>query len=124
MSIAQFFQDEGSLISLNTSDFVFRQGDTDQNLYFLQEGLLKAHYCLAEGKELIKSFITANNMIGNLVSAHAGQACSFSLSCLEPCSIIRINYTKLEQQSSIEHAFSLELNQLLVSYALKKEQRE
>lgn len=124
MNIVQFFQEEGRQISLNTSEFVFRQGEEDRNLYFLKEGLLKAHYCLQDGSELIKSFVIANSIIGNLVSAHAGKACSFSLSCLEPCAIIRINYTKLEQQSKLEHSFSLELNQLLVTYALKKEQRE
>lgn len=124
MSIAQFFHDEGDQISLSTSEYVFRQGEQDRNLYFLKEGLLKAHYCLEDGSELVKSFITANRIIGNLVSAHAGKVCSFSLSCLEPCSIIRINYVKLEQQSRLEHSFSLELNRLLVTYALKKEQRE
>jgi len=103
---------------------VFIQGDTDTSMYFIQAGLLKAYYTTPEGKEFVKSFIMANDVIASLSSSYKGERSSFSLVCLENTQLIEIPFSLINQQSQEDHEFAKSMIEVLLKFSIKKEKRE
>ena len=103
---------------------MFHQGDQDRTLYFVQSGLLKAFYLTADGKEFVKSFIGAGEIIGSINAAVSDENCTFSLVALEDSVLMRLDFDALYQRSQND----LETAQLmigsLIKLAQKKERRE
>ena len=103
---------------------VFSQGETVKNVYILHRGLIKLSYLTAEGKELIKSFISEGDLFGSLVSQLSDGGSTFSAICLEETDVIVIPYTVFEsvvEQNPTAKKFALTFFKQL---ALKKEIRE
>ncbi len=105
-------------------EMVFSQGEAVKNVYILHSGLIKLSYFTAEGKELVKSFISGGDQFGSLVSQLSDGGSTFSAICLEESSVIVIPYTVFEsvvEQNPTAQKFTLKFFQQL---ALKKEIRE
>ena len=103
---------------------IFLQGETVKELYILRRGLIKLVYFTAEGKELIKSFISEGDQFGSLVSQLSDDGSTFSAVCIEETRVIVIPYTVFESivnQNQTAQKFALTFFQQL---ALKKEIRE
>jgi len=111
-------------LSRKAGEHVFRQGEVDRSFYVVRSGLLKAYYISDEGKENIKSFLLPGDNIGSLVSAHAGQPCSFSLICLQPCELIKIDFMTLYDASRNSMEIAATVVDFLLGFAMKKERRE
>lgn len=124
MSAANFIKQNGTPVSVENQDHVFRQGDQNEALYYVVSGLLKAYYVSAEGKENIKSFIRPGSTIGSLSAAHSGLPCTFNLVALEHTQLIRIPFGKLLQAAHDSHAIAREVIDTLLGHSMKKEQRE
>ncbi|WP_286235839.1 Crp/Fnr family transcriptional regulator [Thalassotalea sediminis] len=120
----EFVKSQGKLITKQKGDYVFKQGDNDENLYFVQSGFLKAFYCAEHGKEFIKSFLLANDAIGSLSALYLKQESSFNLICLETTVLIRVSFNAILSHSKEDIEFANELNNILLMLALKKEKRE
>ena len=103
---------------------VFRQGDDNKSLYFIQSGLLKAYYTTSEGKEAVKSFLSDNDFIGSLSAAYSQQSCTFSLICLERTKLLQISFNTILDYCQKDHQFSVEIIEFLLAFAMKKERRE
>ena len=103
---------------------MFRQGDKNDWLYFVQVGLLKAFYVTGDGKERVKSFLKEADIIGDLAALMSGSGCSFSFICLEPSSLIRVRFDDLLDLAKSDLVVANELVQLLSNLAAKKERRE
>lgn len=119
-----YFDEFGERLDFNKSDVVFRQGGDNDALYFIETGLLKAHYVTAGGKEYVKSFLKEGDIIGNLTALTSKAGCSFTLVCLEPSSLIRVPFGDLLELAESELPVANQLIRLLVQLALKKERRE
>jgi CRP-like cAMP-binding protein len=102
----------------------FCRGDTDPSLYFIRAGLIKAYYTSEDGKESVKSFLLANDMIGSLTSLNQEGVCSFSLICLQTTHLEKISFAKIRAQSEIDIQFANGMIEFLLGFARKKEQRE
>ena len=92
MSALTYFEQSGEAVRFNQGDTVFNQGDTDDSIYYIKAGLLKAYYVTADGKEFVKSFLKEKNIIGSLAALTSEGGCTFSLVCLEPTSLIRLPF--------------------------------
>ena len=57
MDITELSEQYGISQSYQKKSYVFNQGDNNQYLYVVLEGLLKAYYSDEQGKEYIKSFL-------------------------------------------------------------------
>lgn len=123
-SISAYLGELGEVIDLDKGDVVFRQGDSNDFIYLIQAGLLKAYYVTAEGKEYVKSFLMEADIIGNLTALMSAGGCSFTLICLEPSSLIRVPFGELLEQANRDLAVANQLIQLLANLAMKKERRE
>jgi len=124
MKFDSFLLQEGKKIEKAEYEHVFRQGDSDKSLYFVQSGLLKVYYSFESCKKSVKSFIVPQDIIGSLTSTCSEEGCSFSLLCLEPAVLIRIPFTKLLQYSQQDHEIANSLIDSLLKLSMKKERRE
>lgn len=124
MKLDELLKLEGKTIKKNKGDHIFMQGDPDKSLYYVKSGLLKAYYTSEEGKEFIKSFLLKSDLIGSMRSVVSERNCSFSLICLEPSTLIQIPFGVLQKYSQNDLELANTMIDLLVRFAMKKEERE
>ncbi|NRA19758.1 MAG: Crp/Fnr family transcriptional regulator [Oceanospirillaceae bacterium] len=124
MTFNELIQLEGTVLEKVKTAHLFRQGDVNQSLYFLQSGLLKAYYTSLDGKEFIKSFVMPGDTIGSLTSAYAKEACSFSLMCLEPSVLMVIPFAKIREYCAKDAELAQHMIEFLLQFSMKKEKRE
>ena len=124
MEFESFLTANGRPLRLTAGEHVFRQGDENRSFYLVREGLLKAYYSSADGKESVKSFIQAGGFIGSLSAAFEGQGCSFSLVCLEPTDLLQMDFETLYAASRQHVEIAARLVDFLLAFAMKKERRE
>lgn len=111
-------------VSVKKSEYLFRQGDTNGSLFWIQSGLFKAYYQTADGHEWVKSFLCEGKLIGSLQAVVANTHTSFSLICLEEGEVLQISGKDFLQQLNQHPEHYPTLNQFLLDLAMKKEQRE
>ncbi|GLX77737.1 Crp/Fnr family transcriptional regulator [Thalassotalea insulae] len=123
MNFNELAQRYGKVEVLKKKSYIFSQGEENQYIYIILEGVLKAYYLSAEGKECIKSFLFPGDTIGSLQALHGG-GCNFSLLCLKKVKILKVPYKKVlsEAKTNIEVANSV--IDILMLFAKKKEERE
>lgn len=124
MKFDDFVKQQGTVVSLEKGEHVFHQGDSNDSLYFVISGLLKAYYISSEGKENIKSFIKTGSTISSLSAAHSGLPCTFNLLTLENTQLIRLPFSKLQEGAKECHVIANQLIDILLMLSMKKEQRE
>ena len=124
MKFSEFVASNGKQARIETGEHVFRQGDDDQSIYLLGEGLLKAYYLSDGGKETIKSFVLPGDTISSLSSAYRKTPCTFNLIALEPSAVVGIEFDTLYANSQTDLELALEVMNLLLEFAMKKERRE
>ena len=124
MSLYEIFKARGQLLILSKGDTVFRQGEVDRNLYFVETGLLRATYLRENGKEMIKSFLRENDLIGSLSSCVEGDSSTFSLVGIENSKLLRLPFLDLAKSADIDLEVATQIMQLLLNLAMKKERRE
>jgi CRP-like cAMP-binding protein len=103
--------------------YVFSQGDEDNYIYLVLEGVLKACYYDEDGKEYIKSFLFSGDSIASS-QALSGGLCSFSLYSLKETKLLKISYQQVRQVADNNLECASSIIDLLMSFAMKKEQRE
>jgi len=114
----------GVSLTKKVGDHVFRQRYADRHFYILREGLLKAYYLSEDGKESIKSFLTPGDVIGSLSAVRGEGWFSFSLVCLQPCSLSKVPFDTLFQAVQHDAKAGAAVTEFLMRFAMKKEQRE
>ena len=124
MKLGAFIASKGTPLTKLAGDHLFRQGDHDRSLYVVHDGLLKAYYLSADGKEHIKSFILPGDSIGSLMSSYAQKACTFSLVCLKPCQLTVVKFSDLYEASKSDNEISADIVDFLLGFGMKKENRE
>jgi CRP-like cAMP-binding protein len=97
------FQDLQCLIgnieqeSFKSNDMIFQEGDNYTKVTFLLEGLVKKTYVTREGKEFIKEFTWEGQISTPYASLLQNLPASYSMQALEPTTIIKIEYTVIDQ---------------------------
>ena len=124
MNFHELLQNEGMTLEKKKGDHVFMQGETDKSLYKVQSGLLKAYYTSKDGKESVKSFILANDIIGSLAASFSHKHCSFSLVCLEPTILRKISFDAILEHSKKDLEIANNMIDVLLNFSIKKEERE
>ncbi len=120
----EIFMKIGKTVPFKKNDHVFKQGDMDSNIYFIKEGLLKAYYLTNDGKEFVKSFLDAGDLIGSLRATSTSTPSYFSVLCLEDCEMLCVSFEDLLKESKQNLEASSMLIENLIALSLKKEKRE
>lgn len=124
MKLDELLTLEGVPLEKTRGEHVFMQGSADRSLYLVRSGLLKAYYTSEEGKEFIKSFLLPGDSIGSMVSAFSGESCSFGLICLEPTTLLRVPFERVQTHSRDDLELANSVIDLLIRFAMKKGRRE
>jgi len=124
MDLTSYIGKVGGKYEYDKGETVFNQGDSNENLFYVETGLLKAFYVTSDGKEFVKSFIRESNVIGSLTAMMSDDGCSFSLICIEPCSLFRVKFSDLTNAAEQDITIANTLIKQLINFALKKERRE
>ena len=124
MRFEDYLLKHGKAIEVAKNDYILRQGEPCGDLYFIRQGILKAHYLTLEGKEFVKSFLMEGDLIGSLSAAYEGELASFSVISLEDSHLIQLNFNKLMEQCNDELALARDMIEFLLLLAMKKEKRE
>lgn len=124
MDLNELLQREGVTYTKEKGEHVFMQGELDSSIYYIQSGLLKAYYISEQGKESVKSFIVADDLIGSLSAAYSGSACSFNLLCLEKTIIVSISINRILEYANNDLELANNLIESLLKFSIKKENRE
>jgi CRP-like cAMP-binding protein len=119
-----FIQSISQPLQVKKGEYLFLQGDTNDSLFFIKQGLLKAFYQTHEGNEWVKSFLVEGDMIGSLQAVVGWGVTSFSLLCLEDCDLLRLSGANFLSRISEQPQFFQPINQMLLQLAMKKERRE
>lgn len=124
MKFEEYVLHHGKPMELARQEYLFRQGEPNDDLYFVRQGLLKAHYLTLEGKEFIKSFFKEGDLAGSLSATYEGELASFSAVALEDCQILRLEFSPLMEKANDELALARDMMEFLLQLALKKERRD
>lgn len=114
----------GQIKCASRRSYLFRQGESKGNFYYVQEGLLKAFYETPDGKLYIKSFIKEGGFIASMRALLLGELSSFSVVCLENSKVLEVPRSALMHAVDSEPSFVRMLNSVLLNVASNKEQRE
>ncbi|WP_434340479.1 Crp/Fnr family transcriptional regulator [Motilimonas cestriensis] len=124
MDIKQYVIEHGRQVNLAAGQHLFRQGEMEDALYFVKQGLFKAYYLCQDGKELVKSFIAEGDVITNLSAVFEREPCTFSLLALEPAALVKVDFDSLYQHTLDDLQLSRFMLTSLIKLAQKKERRE
>ncbi len=124
MQANNYFSGVGTPVTLIKGTCLFRQHEPAANLFFIEQGLVKAFYETRDGKEFIKSFIRERQIIGSLQALFADRPNSFSVVALEDCVVREIPKAHLLGAADENRELQKLMNEQLLALAMKKEQRE
>ena len=120
----EVFQAFGCVHQVMKGSFLLRQHEKNQQLFFIERGLVKAFYETIDGKEFIKSFIAEGGFIASMQAVVAGSANAFSVLALEDCVVLEVPASVFTGPLADDPVVMQKLNQALLQLAMKKEQRE
>ena len=90
------------IITLNRSEFLCKQGQTDTNIYFIESGSVKVSINLGEEEQIIR-FGYRGNLVVALDSLLTGLATQFDIQAIKKCKIKVISKKQLEAYLNTEN---------------------
>jgi len=89
-------------ITLNRSEFLCKQGQTDTNIYFIESGSVKVSINSGEEEQIIR-FGYRGNLVVALDSLLTGLATQFDIQAIKKCKIKVISKKQLESYLNTEN---------------------
>ncbi len=117
-------QEFGCVRQVQKGSFLFHQYEKNQQLFFIERGLVKAFYETIDGKEFIKSFIVEGGFIASMQALLPGGTNAFSAVAREDCTVLEVPFSVFAGPLVDNLAVTQALNQALLHLAMKKELRE
>lgn len=123
MNLIQLAEQYGEIQTFSKKSIIFSQGENDEYIYIVLEGVLKAYYLSENGKEHIKSFLFKDDSIASLQALN-GNNCSFSLLSIKECRLLKLSYKKVIEIAANDIETANSIITMLMKFSMKKEQRE
>lgn len=89
--IASYFKE----INLGKNEYLFREGQTSQHIYFICSGLIRNYY-LQNGVEITRHFAQENELLSAYVSFLTQTPTLENVHTLEDCRLLQISYHDLQ----------------------------
>ncbi len=108
--------------SLKKKEFLLKQGEKEEHIYFLMEGLL--HQYFFKGKEMISTdFYPAGSITGGTISFISGEPSHYFIQAIEPCELISLSKTNLDQLYQSDKKWQ-KLGRLMLTKYLMSQEKE
>lgn len=106
--------------TLKKKEFLIRQGEVEEHVYFLTSGLL--HQYFFKGKEMVSTdFFQPSNICGGLVSFLSGKPSYYNIQALENCELLCLSKSELERLYQADRKWQRLGRLLLTSYLISQE---
>ena len=105
-----YLVEEGDLRMINKSDFVFRQGEVSDEIYFLLKGAVKVSSNISEGREMVvhpKALLSEQSFIGEGI--HTNNAISMSIDT----TVLAVKISVIKELIKRNSNFSIDLIEFL-----------
>jgi CRP-like cAMP-binding protein len=112
------------LRTVGTGEHLVQQGDSDNHLYFVSEGLLRLYYTTPDGKERNKAFYAEGAMLGAVSAAIKQRPASFAIQALEDCRLVEAGFSSLFASAHQHPVTARALIDLLAGAFIRNESRE
>ncbi|BFM50524.1 Crp/Fnr family transcriptional regulator [Marinomonas sp. THO17] len=105
-------------------DFLFRQGDYAQRLFFLHKGLVRYVKISQDGKEFTKAFVRAPKIIGSTRAMVENSVTLFGIQALQDCVISSYDWQEFYTQMHQDLGFLTYYSHFMEQIFLTKDTRE
>ncbi|AEF56101.1 Crp/Fnr family transcriptional regulator [Marinomonas posidonica] len=136
VSFQQYFSEQGYEINwqsltlpmtfhaVSKGDYLFRQGEYAQRIFFLHKGLVRYVNTSEEGKEFTKTFVRAPKVIGSTRAMVENSPTLFGIQALQDCVISSYDWLSFYEQMHQDLGFLTYYSRFMEQIFLKKDQRE
>lgn len=97
MELKKFSRSFFTLKEYNKKEFLYKSGETQKEVGFVCQGLLRKYYVNEKGSEIITGFISENGYATDYPSFLRQKPSKFHIQCLEPTIIVKMPYEKLQE---------------------------
>jgi len=109
------------LINVAKKQFLLKQGEKSDKIYFIVEGAVRIYYLNKDGQEKNTWFLFENEMVVSVHSFFSSQASFEYIKTLEDCSLIVLSRKKLEQLYEKFVSFNIIGRKLTEYYYIRNE---
>lgn len=110
--------------NLKKNDFFVREGAYAKQIGFLNQGIVRAYFLDASGKEYNKQFFVGPSIIGAYTSLLTKQPNKIAQQALTDCQLLVADYSKIESFYHQYHEFEKFGRKIAEFYFLEKEKKE
>lgn len=119
----QLFTSNGILIQLKKGELLIREGQTEQHLYYVKEGALRAFY-QSEKEEHTVRFGYQDNIINSLASYISQQPSELCLEALKKTSVLALKKAQIETLIYSNHDNTIAYLHLIEQLVVQQIERE
>ncbi|MCW8833827.1 MAG: Crp/Fnr family transcriptional regulator [Colwellia sp.] len=109
---------------LMVGEHLFSSGNKADYVYWLEQGLLRAYFVTAEGKEFTKEFYWEGDVIYGLSSLLSDEALPYSVVAIEDCQLQRIPVKEYRRLIDNDVQWTNYHHQQMEQHILVKERKE
>ncbi len=97
MELKKFSRSFLTVKEYRRKEFLYKSGETQKEVGFVCQGLLRKYYVNEKGSEIITGFICENGFATDYPSFLRQKPSKYHIQCLEPTIIVNIPYEKLQE---------------------------
>jgi CRP-like cAMP-binding protein len=122
-AVNTLFESEGKIIQLKKGELLVKEGQTEQHLYFVKEGAIRA-FVQTEHEEHTIRFGYQGNIINSLASYISQQPSELSLEALKKTLVIALKKPQIESLIYSSHDHTKAYLQLIEQLIVQQIERE
>ncbi len=108
-----YLVEEGDLRMINKSDFVFRQGEVSDEIYFLLKGAVKVSSNISEGREVIKMVVHPKTLLSEQSFIGEGIHTNNAISMSIDTTVLAVKISVIKELIKRNSNFSIDLIEFL-----------
>ena len=108
-----YLVEEGDLRMINKSDFVFRQGEVSDEIYFLLKGAVKVSSNISEGREVIKMVVHPKTLLSEQSFIGEGIHTNNAISMSIDTTVLAVKISVIKELIKRNSKFSIDLIEFL-----------
>lgn len=117
IELQDYITKNGKTVTFNKGDFLTREGEIENNIYYIKEGAVRAYF-ISEHEEHSIRLGYNDNIINSLASFITRQASELYIDALRKTTALKINhsefYTFINSKPELKKAYTWMMEQLVV----------
>ncbi|MBB6176718.1 CRP/FNR family transcriptional regulator [Anoxybacillus tengchongensis] len=111
ISLSELLSLPHHIIDIQKGEYIFREGETTNELYIVCKGKVQLSKTTEEGRELLLRICEQGDAFGEIVPFQLTCTCTVSAKMMETGTLAVINKQQLEEKLLIDHVFALQFMQ-------------